>query len=40
MEGNRIAFVGWAAEDGAGYFDVLQREGAVCERVDPDRHPW
>lgn len=35
MEGSRIAFVGWAAEDGADYVDVLQGAGAVCERVDP-----
>jgi hypothetical protein len=35
IQESRIAFVGWTAEEGADYVDVLQREGAVCERVDP-----
>ena len=35
IKASRIAFVGWKAEEGADQVDVLQRQGAVCERVDP-----
>ena len=35
LKGSRIAFVGWVAEEGSDYIDVLQAQAAVCERVEP-----